>query len=183
MSEESLSKIERVALRKVWPNEASDFTPWLADHITDLGEALGIELETQERESPVGSRSLDIMATDSSGRPVIIENQLTCSDGDHLGRLLIYAAGKDADVVIWLPRISRRNTGKCCSGLTSGLAHRPSSSVSPLNCGRSTVPDLPHTFGCRGAQRLAQEQRSTANSEEEIPRIPERDRRTTHTSS
>ena len=74
----------------------------MADHITDLGEALGIELETQERESPVGSRSLDIMATDSSGRPVIIENQLTCSDGDHLGRLLIYAAGKDADVVIWV---------------------------------------------------------------------------------
>jgi hypothetical protein len=102
MSEQSLSRIEKVALRKEWPNEASDFTPWLADHIAELGEALGIELETQERESPVGSRSLDIMATDSGGRPVIIENQLTLSDGDHLGRLLIYAAGKDADVIIWV---------------------------------------------------------------------------------
>ena len=102
MSEQSLSRIEKVALRKVWANEARNFTPWLADHISELGEALGIELETQERESPVGSRSLDIMATDSSGRPVIIENQLAHSDGDHLGRLLIYAAGKDADVIIWV---------------------------------------------------------------------------------
>ena len=88
----------------MWPNEASDFTPWLADNLTGLGKALGIELETQERESPVGGRSLDIMATDRSGRAVIIENQLEYSDGDHLGRLLIYAAGKDADVIVWIAR-------------------------------------------------------------------------------
>ena len=104
MGQQSLSRMKRVALRNVWPNEAIHFTPWLADHIAELGEALGIELEMLERESPVRSRSLDIMATDSSGRPVIIENQLTYSDGDHLGRLLIYAAGKDADVIIWIVR-------------------------------------------------------------------------------
>ncbi len=98
-----LARRDSVALREVWPDEASDFTPWLADHITELGEALGITLETVETESPVGSRSLDILATDaSSGRPVIIENQLSYSDGDHLSRLLIYAAGKDADIVIWV---------------------------------------------------------------------------------
>ncbi len=102
MSEQALSRIEKVALRKVWANEARDFTPWLADHISELGEALGIELETQESESSVGSRSVDIMATDSSGRLVVIENQLTRSDSDHLGRLLIYTAGKDADVIIWV---------------------------------------------------------------------------------
>ena len=97
--------MELVALRDVWPNEASDFTPWVAEHITELGEALGIPLEIGETESPVGSRSLDILATDTgSGRPVIIENQLDYSDGDHLSRLLIYAAGKDADVVIWIAR-------------------------------------------------------------------------------
>ncbi len=99
-----LATIRRVTLRSVWPNEEDDFTPWLADHITELGEALGIELETRERESPVGGRSVDILATDGSGRPVIIENQLEYSDGDHLGRLLIYAAGKDADVIIWIAK-------------------------------------------------------------------------------
>ncbi|MYF26892.1 MAG: hypothetical protein F4211_06235 [Acidimicrobiia bacterium] len=104
VSQKSLSKIKKVALRKVWPQEASDFTPWLEEHLGELGEALGIELEASERESRVGSRSLDIMATDSNGRPVIIENQLERSDDDHLGRLLIYAAGKDANVIIWIAR-------------------------------------------------------------------------------
>lgn len=100
-----LSKIERASLREVWPDEGRDFTPWLADHITELGEALGISLETVEAESRVGGRSLDILATDTStDRAVIIENQLEYSDTDHLGRLLIYAAGKDADAVIWVVR-------------------------------------------------------------------------------
>ena len=102
-TEQPLANIESVALREVWPNEASNFTPWLAEHITELGEALGIPLETGETESPVGSRSLDILATNTnSGHPVIIENQLSYSGGDHLSRLLIYAAGKDADLFIWI---------------------------------------------------------------------------------
>ncbi len=101
---QGLSKIRKVELRSIWPNEARHFTRWLAKHIADLGEALGIELETQERESPVGSRSLDTLATDGSGRPAVIENQLTSSDGDHLARILIYAAGKDADTIVWIAR-------------------------------------------------------------------------------
>ena len=104
MTRQNLSKIKRFPLRSVWPTEDRNFTPWLAEHIGELGKALGIELETQERESSVGGRSLDIMATDSSGRPVIIENQLEGSDVDHLGRLLIYTAGKDADVIIWIAK-------------------------------------------------------------------------------
>ena len=60
-------------------------------------------MESEGRESAVGNRSLDILATDTiTGRPVIIENQLEYSDTDHLGRLLIYAAGKNADVVVWI---------------------------------------------------------------------------------
>lgn len=105
MTQKSLSTIENLPIRDVWPDEARDFTPWLAEHISELGEALGISLETEEKESPVGSRSLDILATDATnGRPVIIENQLEYSDGDHLSRILIYAAGKDADVVVWIAK-------------------------------------------------------------------------------
>ena len=73
-----LSKIERVELREIWTNEAAEFTPWLADNLTDLGEALGLKLELQEREASVGMFSLDLLARDrDSNRPVIIENQLT----------------------------------------------------------------------------------------------------------
>ena len=100
-----LAKIDSVTLRDVWANEANDFTPWLAQNMAELGTVLGIPLEAEERESAVGSRSLDILARDTStDRPVVIENQLEYSDRDHLSRLLIYAAGKDADVVIWIAR-------------------------------------------------------------------------------
>jgi hypothetical protein len=100
-----LSEIERVDLRDIWPNEATDFTPWLGEHTSELGEALGLELEVQAQEAPVGRYSLDILAHDrASDRPVVIENQLETSNHDHLGKLLTYASGLDAGVVIWITR-------------------------------------------------------------------------------
>ena len=105
MTTPNLAKIELVDLREAWPNEARDFTPWLAKNIAELGEALGMDLELQETEESVGGYSLDVLATDSNrNRPVIIENQLETTDHDHLGKLLTYAAGYDASVVVWLTR-------------------------------------------------------------------------------
>ena len=61
---QSLARIERVDPRSVWPNEAQDFTPWLASHIDQLGEALGLELELQSEEAPVpGPRSGETFAS------------------------------------------------------------------------------------------------------------------------
>ena len=101
----NLGNIQRVSLREVWPNEAQDFTPWLAGNIDKLGNALGMELEAQEAEAPVGPFSLDILARETgNGRPVIIENQLEPTNHDHLGKLLTYAAGYDAYAVVWLTR-------------------------------------------------------------------------------
>ena len=101
----NLGNIQQVSLREVWPNEARDFTPWLAENIDKLGNALGLDLEVQSAEAPVGSFSLDILARDLGGnRPVIIENQLEPTNHDHLGKLLTYAAGYDAYAVVWLTR-------------------------------------------------------------------------------
>ena len=102
---QSLARIERLHPRSVWPNEAQDFTPWLASHIDQLGEALGLELELQSEEAPVGGFSLDILAREvGRDRPVIVENQLEETDHRHLGQLLTYAAGYDAGVVVWIAR-------------------------------------------------------------------------------
>ena len=102
---QALSAIQNVDLREVWPNEATAFTPWLAENISKLGEVLGLELELQSREAPVGSYSLDLLAHDlGSGRPVIIENQLEATNHTHLGQLLTYASGYDAHVVVWIAK-------------------------------------------------------------------------------
>ena len=82
MTTPNLAKIERVELREAWPNEARDFTPWLAENITELGEALGMDLELQETEASVGGYSLDVLATDLNREPAlsVIENQLEADE-------------------------------------------------------------------------------------------------------
>ena len=100
-----LGRIEKADLREAWPHEAADFTPWLADHVSELGAALGLELELESEEAPVGKFSLDLLARDTgTNRPVIIENQLESTDHDHLGKLLTYAGGYDANVIVWIAK-------------------------------------------------------------------------------
>ena len=80
-----LGTIEQVDLREVWPHEAQDFTPWLAENLDKLGEALGLTLDLSQQEAPVGDFSLDVLAHDADGNgPVVIENQLGATDHTHL---------------------------------------------------------------------------------------------------
>ena len=99
----TLGSIENVDPRSVWPNEAGDFTPWLAEHADLLGAALGLDIEIEQREAPVGAFSLDLLGREAgSDRVVIVENQLERTDHEHLGQLLAYAAGLDAKIVVWI---------------------------------------------------------------------------------
>ncbi len=98
----SVGRIERRPLRDVWRHEAYDFTAWLADNIDVVGEAIGIELVSAERERAAGIFSLDILAEDKDGQLVIIENQLGQSDHDHLGKLLTYLTAFGAETAVWI---------------------------------------------------------------------------------
>lgn len=95
-------------LRKAWPNEAKDFTPWLAEHLSYVGEILDMELELVEKESKVGGYSADILAKEANtDNYVVIENQLEDSNHIHLGQLLTYAAGKQAKAIVWVVKKAR----------------------------------------------------------------------------
>lgn len=101
-------KIKKLNIRDVWQHEAYNFTPWLAENLDKLGEAVGMDLELVEQESSVGKFSLDLLAKDlSTGHTVIIENQFGDTDHDHLGKILTYAAGFDASIIIWISECVR----------------------------------------------------------------------------
>lgn len=107
----NLSKLEEIKdLRTVWPHEALDFTPWLSqdDNITLLADSIGIDITVDETESSVGDFSVDIFASETgTDRKIIIENQLEDTNHDHLGKLITYASGKSADIVIWVVKHAR----------------------------------------------------------------------------
>lgn len=95
--------IEEIPLRNYFSREDTNFTPWLRDNIQLLGDTIGIDIVDPSTEVPIGTYRLDILANESgTSRKIAIENQFGVTDHDHLGKLLTYMAGVNADVVIWV---------------------------------------------------------------------------------
>lgn len=107
----TLGKIEKIDdLRTIWPHEARDFSRWLAEdeNLALLSETIGIDIVLEERESSVGGFSVDLYATEEgTNRKIIIENQLEDTNHDHLGKIITYASGKGAEVVVWIVKRAR----------------------------------------------------------------------------
>ena len=99
-----LDEISKVQIRDVWGREP-EFSAWLAEeaNLAKLGEKIGVSLVADETEADVGDFSADIVAhEDETNKVVIIENQYEKTDHDHLGKILTYAAGKDAKLLVWI---------------------------------------------------------------------------------
>jgi len=107
----ALGRLVPVGIREVWPHEAKDFTPWLAEpeNLSLLAETLRLgELQVQGIEVPVGNFFIDILARDIEGRVVVIENQFGQTDHTHLGQILTYIAGQDGHAtVVWIAETIR----------------------------------------------------------------------------
>ena len=100
-----LGKIKEVDIRSVWPHEQYDFSKWLAEeeNIRALGEEMNLSLTDVDTERFVGSYRCDIICKDElTGKSVLIENQLEQTNHDHLGKIITYASGLDASVVVWI---------------------------------------------------------------------------------
>lgn len=97
-----IGKLKHIPLREVWKHEAHDFTVWLEENIETLNEVLDLNLSNAEREQAAGAFSVDLVAEDENGNPVVIENQLEKSNHDHLGKLLTYVSSIGAKIGIWI---------------------------------------------------------------------------------
>lgn len=105
-----IGKLEEVDIRKLWSHEQYDFSEWLAkkENIKNLNDILGLSLVDISKEAYVGAYRCDIFAKDeTTGTKVIIENQLEMSNHDHLGKIITYASGLDAKVIVWIVREAR----------------------------------------------------------------------------
>lgn len=105
-----LGKLQEIDIRDVWPHEQYDFSKWLSseENIQELGNVLNLSLTDVETEKYVGNYRCDILCKDEiTGKVVLIENQLEPTNHDHLGKILTYASGLDASVVVWIVASAR----------------------------------------------------------------------------
>ena len=100
-----LGNLKKVDLRKVWKKEAFDFTNWLAEeeNLSLLGDEIGIDIKLLQTEATTGRYNVDILAEEeNTGRKITIENQLETTNHEHLGKVITYASGFDAEIAIWI---------------------------------------------------------------------------------
>lgn len=106
----NLGKLKKIELREAWKHEASNFTQWLAqeENLVLLGDEIGFEIKLLQTEAAVGSFNVDILAEEeNTGRKIIIENQLEVTNHDHLGKIITYASGYDAQIIVWIVKDAR----------------------------------------------------------------------------
>lgn len=101
----TFGNLKQVELRTGWNHEAFDFTKWLVqpENLQLLSDEIGIEIAPIEAEARTGKYSVDILAEEeNTGNKIIIENQLEKTDHDHLGKIITYASGYDAEYIVWI---------------------------------------------------------------------------------
>ncbi|WP_455529649.1 DUF4268 domain-containing protein [Ruminococcus sp.] len=105
-----IGRLKEVDIHELWKHEQYDFSAWLAKekNIELLNEKIGLTLVDINTEVYVGAYRCDIVAVDeTTGIRVIIENQLENSNHDHLGKIITYASGLDAKVIVWIVKEAR----------------------------------------------------------------------------
>ena len=105
-----IGRLKEIDVRELWKHEQYDFSNWLAKekNIDMLNDVLGLTLIDIDKEIYVGSYRCDLVAKDeTTGIKVIIENQLECSDHNHLGKIITYASGLNATVIVWIVKEAR----------------------------------------------------------------------------
>lgn len=125
MKYERFERLEEVNIRDLWKHEQYDFSDWLSkeENIEMLGDEVGLTLTDINREVYVGSYRCDLVAKDeATGIKVVIENQLEATNHDHLGKIITYASGLDANVVIWIVKEAREEHRSAIEWLNNNMS-------------------------------------------------------------
>lgn len=127
MATMKLGKLQEVDIRKLWSHEQYDFSEWLSkpENLELLNEAIGLTLSEVEKEVYVGAYRCDLVGVDeTTGDKVIIENQLEMSNHDHLGKIITYASGLDAKVVVWIVKEAREEHRSAIEWLNNNTSEK-----------------------------------------------------------
>lgn len=120
----TIGKLIEVDIRDLWKHEQYDFSNWLAkpENIEELNNIVGLTLTDIEKEAYVGAYRCDLVAIDEpTDTKVIIENQLEDSNHDHLGKIITYASGLDAEVIIWIVKNAREEHRSAIEWLNNNM--------------------------------------------------------------
>lgn len=127
MATMKLGKLQEVDIRKLWNHEQYDFSEWLSkpENLEQLNDVIGLTLSEVEKEVYVGSYRCDLVGIDeTTGDKVIIENQLETSNHDHLGKIITYASGLDAKVVVWIVKEAREEHRSAIEWLNNNTSEK-----------------------------------------------------------
>ena len=120
-----IGRLQEVDVRELWRHEQYDFSKWLSkeDNIEYLNDILGLTLVDIDKEVFVGPYRCDLVAKDeTSGITVVIENQLEATNHDHLGKIITYASGLNASVVVWIVKEAKEEHRSAIEWLNNNTA-------------------------------------------------------------
>lgn len=90
-------------IRKIWPHEAKDFTPWLGENLHLVSECTGLDLHELGQEVSAAGGRADIVAWEAKSKnKAVIENQLDPANARHFQQLISYGESLKARIRIWL---------------------------------------------------------------------------------
>lgn len=122
----NIGRLIEVDVRELWKHEQYDFSNWLSksDNLEYLNDILGLTLVDVNKEVYVGPYRCDLVAKDeTSGITVIIENQLESTNHDHLGKIITYASGLDAKVIVWVVKEAKEEHRAAIEWLNNNTAN------------------------------------------------------------
>ena len=91
-------------IKELWHSEEKDLSPFVAEHLNEISDIIGIPFGDYVLEKRVGRYESDIVVDilDDEASTAIIENKIGSFDHDHLGKAITYMSYLNAKTIIWV---------------------------------------------------------------------------------